>query len=48
MSTLLESVLDAYGGLDRWREFSSLEATIVTGGKLWSLKVQPQDDVRFA
>lgn len=40
---LLNSVLEAHGGLDRWRRFSSIEATIVTGGKLWAIKGQPQD-----
>jgi len=40
---LLYAVLAAHGGLDRWRQFSSMEATIVTGGKLWEIKGQPQD-----
>ena len=40
---LLDAVLVAHGGLDRWRQFSSMEATIVTGGKLWEIKGQPQD-----
>lgn len=44
-SNLLNSVLDAHGGLDRWRSFSAVEATIVTGGKLWGIKGQPQDPV---
>jgi hypothetical protein len=39
----LDSVLEAHGGLARWREFSTIEATIVSGGKLWELKGQPQD-----
>ena len=44
MSTgLLDDVLAAHGGLDRWREFSTIEATIVSGGKLWQIKGQPQD-----
>ena len=44
MSTgLLDAVLTAHGGLDRWREFSLIEATIVSGGKLWQIKGQPQD-----
>ena len=42
---LLDAVLVAHGGLDRWRQFSSMEATIVTGGKLWEIKGQPQDPV---
>ncbi len=40
---LLDAVLAAHGGLDRWRELSSMEATIVSGGKLWEIKGQPQD-----
>jgi len=40
---LLDSVLAAHGGLDRWREFSTIEATIISGGKLWEIKGQPQD-----
>ncbi|WP_135452660.1 hypothetical protein [Mycobacterium sp. DL99] len=44
MTDLLAEVLDAHGGLTRWNEFSRVEATIVTGGKLWTLKGQPQDD----
>lgn len=44
MSDLLTEVLEAHGGLTRWNEFSRVEATIVTEGKLWALKGQPQDD----
>lgn len=43
MSDLAADVLAAHGGLDRWREFSRIDATIVTGGGLWALKGQPQD-----
>lgn len=43
MSDLLGAVLAAHGGLDRWRQFSLIEATIVSGGKLWEIKGQPQD-----
>ena len=43
MTALLDAVLAAHGGLDRWREFGTTEATIVTGGKLWEIKGQPQD-----
>ena len=32
MNGLLESIVEAHGGLDRWRRFNRLEATIVTGG----------------
>jgi hypothetical protein len=43
MSRLLDKVLDAHGGLQRWRSSSMLEATIISGGKLWQIKGQPQD-----
>ena len=43
MTDLLDAVLAAHGGLERWRQFSSMEATIVTGGELWQIKGQPQD-----
>ncbi|HUE33904.1 MAG TPA: hypothetical protein VMQ38_13700 [Mycobacterium sp.] len=43
VTELLDAVLAAHGGLDRWRQFSSMEATIVSGGKLWEIKGQPQD-----
>ncbi len=43
MTGLLDAVLEAHGGLDRWRRFSTIEATIVSGGKLWEIKGQPQD-----
>ncbi len=39
----LTAVLDAHGGVDRWRQFSRVEATIVSGGLLFELKGQPQD-----
>ncbi|MGO8941994.1 MAG: hypothetical protein ACLQLO_34410 [Mycobacterium sp.] len=29
---LLDAVVAAHGGLDRWREFSTIEATIISGG----------------
>jgi len=43
MADLLDEVLDAHGGLDHWRQFSQVQATIVTGGGLWAIKGQPQD-----
>jgi hypothetical protein len=43
MTGLLDAVLEAHGGLDRWQRFSTIEATIVSGGKLWEIKGQPQD-----
>lgn len=35
---LLAEVLEAHGGLDRWRGFKGMSSTIVTGGRLWGLK----------
>ena len=43
MTGLLDEVLAAHGGLDHWGEFSTIDATIVSGGKLWEIKGQPQD-----
>ncbi len=43
MSGLLGAVLEAHGGLDHWQQFSTMEATIVSGGMLWEIKGQPQD-----
>jgi len=43
MSDLLDSVLKAHGGLDRWHEFSHVRACIVTGGELWGIKGLVQD-----
>jgi hypothetical protein len=43
MTGLLDAVLAAHGGLERWRRFSNMEATIVSGGELWEMKGQPQD-----
>ena len=43
MTDLLNAVLDAHGGLDNWRRFSRGQVTIVTGGDLWAIKGQPQD-----
>jgi hypothetical protein len=43
MSELLDAVLDAHGGLERWRGFSRVEATIVTGGEFWGMKGLVQD-----
>jgi hypothetical protein len=43
MSGLLAKVLDAHGGIDRWNTLNRGEATIITGGELWSLKGLVQD-----
>lgn len=36
--SLLNEVLDAHGGHDRWRQFKGVSSTIVTGGVLWDIK----------
>lgn len=38
MNGLLQDVLEAHGGLTRWRRFDTAQAQIVTGGGLWALK----------
>ncbi|MDX6241085.1 MAG: hypothetical protein QOG10_5909 [Kribbellaceae bacterium] len=43
MSELLNAVLDAHGGLERWRRFSQVRASIVSGGELWGIKGLMQD-----
>jgi virulence activator alpha len=41
MTGLSDAVLEAHGGRDRWQRFSTIEATIVSGGMLWEIKGQP-------
>ena len=43
VTELLSRVLDAHGGLDRWRRLRQVQATIVSGGHLFGIKGQPQD-----
>jgi hypothetical protein len=43
MNELLEQVLSAHGGRERWGELNRVTATIVTGGGLWALKGLIQD-----
>lgn len=38
MNELLELVLRAHGGLDRWNKFNRVTATIVGGGGFWPMK----------
>lgn len=38
MTPLAASVIEAHGGLPRWRAFSRVTARLVQGGVLWSLK----------
>ena len=43
MNALLENVLNAHGGLDHWRSFERVDATIVSGGGFFALKGIVQD-----
>ena len=40
---LLDEVLRAHGGLERWKGFNQVRATLVTGGSLWPMKGLTQD-----
>jgi hypothetical protein len=40
-SDLLDTVITAYGDLDRWRSLQRLTATVSAGGALWGLMGQP-------
>jgi hypothetical protein len=41
MHDLLERVLAAHGGLDRWNTFNEVRTTVVTGGTSGRRKVSP-------
>lgn len=43
MADLLQRVLDAHGGLDRWRGVTRARAVIRSGGALWGMKGLVQD-----
>ncbi len=43
VNKLLARIVEAHGGLDRWRRFHRVEATIVTGGVFWGMKNLTQD-----
>jgi hypothetical protein len=40
MNDLLETVIEAHGGLERWRELDGVSARLVQGGALWPVKGQ--------
>lgn len=42
MSRLSDFVIEAHGGLPRWRQFEQLSANLDQGGVLWGLKGQPR------
>src|SRR6516225_2441021 len=41
MSSLLAEAVQAHGGLERWKQFSVLEASLSVGGAIWDFKGQP-------
>jgi hypothetical protein len=43
MNQLLRRILDAHGGMDRWRDYEKVEATIASGGGFFRLKGMIQD-----
>lgn len=45
MNELLSDIVRAHGGFSRWRALNRVEATIVTGGRLWALKGLIEDGV---
>ena len=47
MNDLLETAIEAHGGLARWNELDRVTARLIQGGALWALKGQPGvlDDV---
>jgi hypothetical protein len=40
MSDLLTEAVEAHGGLDRWKQFGVLEASLSVGGAIWDFKRQ--------
>lgn len=36
--SLVNELIDAHGGHDRWRQFQGVASTIVSGGQLWEIK----------
>jgi hypothetical protein len=43
MNEFLARIIDAHGGMERWKEYEKVEATIVSGGGLFALKGVLQD-----
>ncbi|MEU1600304.1 hypothetical protein ABZ468_48040 [Streptomyces sp. NPDC005708] len=41
MSDLLDFVIDRHGGIDRWRDASTISATVHVHGAFWPFKGQP-------
>jgi hypothetical protein len=40
MNDLLETAIEAYGGLERWSQLENVSARLIQGGVLWPLKGQ--------
>ena len=40
MDDLLETVIAAHGGMDRWSQLSTVSARLIQGGALWGIKGQ--------
>ena len=40
MNDLLETVIEAHGGLERWKQLENVSARLAQGGGLWELKGQ--------
>jgi hypothetical protein len=40
MSDLLETVIEAHGGMERWSQLNNVSARLIQGGVLWALKGQ--------
>jgi hypothetical protein len=40
MGDLLETVIEAHGGLERWNQVNNVSARLIQGGALWALKGQ--------
>jgi len=43
MNKLLAQIVDAHGGINRWKGYEKVEATIVSGGGFFPLKGLVQD-----
>jgi len=45
MVKLLASIVEAHGGMARWKKYEKVEATIIGGGGFFRFKGLPQDDL---
>ncbi|GLU52665.1 hypothetical protein [Dyadobacter frigoris] len=43
MGNLINNIVEAYGGLDRWNQFTKLRVTLISSGRLFDLRGFPQD-----